>query len=72
LLSHDENVGNFHLKRDEGKVVLTLSVGRYGYISLLGIPTTFIMDMANSAPRFMQSLVYALRDWEQDESMYHL
>ena len=39
-------------KRDEGMVVLTVCVGRYGYISLSGFPTTFIIDMALSAPRF--------------------
>ena len=33
-------------KRDEGMVVLTVCVGRYGYISLSGFPTTFIIDMA--------------------------
>lgn len=38
-------------KRDEGMVVLTVCVGRYGYISLSGFPTTFIIDMALSAPR---------------------
>ena len=49
----DENVGNFHEKRDEGRVVLTLGVGCYSCISLLGFPTTFIIDMALSTPRFM-------------------
>ena len=43
-------------KRDEGMVVLTVCVGRYGYISLSGFPTTFIIDMALSALRLNQIL----------------
>lgn len=38
-------------------VVLTLSVGCYCYISLSGFPTTFIIDMALSAPRFMSKKI---------------
>ena len=47
-------------QRDEGMVVLTVCVGRYGYISLSGFPTTFIIDMALSAPRFMLKSILLL------------
>lgn len=42
----DENLGNFHEKRDEGRVVLTLRRGVQKLYLSLGFPRTFIIDMA--------------------------